>query len=103
VTLTTGVDRTIIRLYFESRREDGTRFLMMAGSTDGTTFSRYGIPVISDPDRRDPSPLVLDLRTTILHAHAPRTVGGRQGRGIIGTVAPRTVVLIEAPDADAGI
>ncbi len=103
VTVTTSVGRSLVRLYFESRREDGTRLIMMAGSTDGMTFTRYDIPVISDPDRRDPSPLLVDLRTTILHVHAPRTVGGRQGRGIIGTVAPRTVVLVEVPDADAGM
>ncbi len=99
VTVTTAVERQLVRLYFESRREDGTRYLMMSGSTDGIHFERYEIPVISDPDRRDPSPLVVDLRTTILHTHAPRTVGDRQVRGLIGTVAPRTVVLIEEPDA----
>jgi len=101
--VTTGVDRTLVRLYFDSRRIDGTSFLMMSGTTDGTTFERYAVPVISDPDRRDPSPITVDLRTTLIYTHAPRTVGGRQGRGVLGTIAPRTVVLIEEPELDAGM
>ncbi|MBW2461608.1 MAG: hypothetical protein JRH11_08165 [Deltaproteobacteria bacterium] len=95
----TGVGRQLIRLYFESRRDDGTRLLMMSGSTDGMTFERYEVPVVGDEDRRDPAPIQLDLRTTLMYLHGPRQVSSRQGRGVLGTVAPRSVVLVAEPDA----
>lgn len=99
VTVTTGIERELVRLYFESRREDGTRFLMMGGSTDGMTFDRYDIPVASLVDRRDPAPIQLDLRTTIMYMTAARVTGNRQSRAVTGGVAPGSVELVAEPDA----
>jgi hypothetical protein len=103
ITVTTGVGRSLVRLYYESLRDDGTRLVMMSGSADGVTFERYDIPVVGDLDRRDPAPILVDLRVTILNVHATRTVSRRQARGVIGTVAPRTDVLVEVAAPDAGM
>ncbi len=92
-TIVSGTGRTIVRLYHESRRADGVRLLLAAGSLDGQRFDRYPLPVIDEDDARDPAPRIVDARTTLLYLTLPREDDGRQVRAIVGAVAPRDADL----------
>lgn len=96
VLVETPAGRLLIRMYFESRREDGTILPYVAGTEDGVTFERFSIPVADYTDLRFPAPVVLDDRTTLLYANAPKSSGGYQTRSLIGLVTPAGVDL--APD-----
>lgn len=87
-----GVDmvsgRRLVRIYFESRRDDGTILPYVAGTEDGVTFERHEVPVMSDTDVRFPAPVLLDARVTLLYVNAPFRAGGYQVRSLLAAVSP---------------
>jgi hypothetical protein len=89
VRVDTPADRTLIRLYFESVREDGSRRIYVAGSEDGLAFVRHPRPVMEQTDVRFPSPVLLDERVTLLYASLPFFAAGiYQTRAITVAVSP---------------
>lgn len=93
VAVDTIVGRRLVRLYFESHREDGTILAYVAGSADGVTFERYSVPVHAQTDVRFPAPVVLDQRVTLLYTNGPATSGGFQTRGIYASVSPASTTF----------
>jgi hypothetical protein len=100
VLVETATGRRLVRLYHESRRGDGTRVLMMSATEDGERFERFERPVSRVDDRRDPAPRILDLRTTLVYASAPRDERDRPVRTLVGTKTPRDAVLVEEAPAE---
>ncbi|HEY8428540.1 MAG TPA: hypothetical protein VIL20_09210 [Sandaracinaceae bacterium] len=88
VSLVTITGRHLVRVYFESRRDDGTILPYVAGSEDGVNFERHEVPIMAELDVRFPSPLLLDDRVTLLYANVPFRSGGHQMRKLIGAVSP---------------
>ncbi|HJL18471.1 MAG TPA: hypothetical protein RMH99_22595 [Sandaracinaceae bacterium LLY-WYZ-13_1] len=89
VRVETPAERTLIRLYFESVREDGTHRVYVAGSDDGLTFERHPLPAMEQTEVRFPAPRVLDPRVTLLYASFPFFGAGvYQTRAITVAVAP---------------
>lgn len=80
--------RTIIRLYAESVRDDGSHLVYLLGSEDGESFDRFPRPVIDQPDVRHPAPHIVDDRVTFLYANFPNVAGGFQTRAVTVSVAP---------------
>ncbi len=95
-----GVDtpagRRVIRLYFESRRDDGSILAYAAGTADGVTFSRHFVPLLDAEDVRFPCPVQVDDRVTLLYVNGPFTGGGFQTRAITASVSPASYAF--APD-----
>ena len=85
------VGRPFVRVYFESRRSDGSRTIALAATEDGVRYDRLPRAVLEEEDRRMPAPLAIDARVTLLYQSAPFLSGDRQLRGIVASVAPRTV------------
>lgn len=67
----TPAGRQLVRLYYESRREDGSTHVYVAGSVDGLTFERHELSVMDQDDVRAPAPLVVDPRVTLLYVNVP--------------------------------
>ena len=88
--LDTATGRRLVRLYYESRREDGSVLAYVAGSTDGVTFERHEVPVMEQPDVRFPVPVLLDDRITLLYVNLPSS-GTYQTRLLGAAVSPATV------------
>lgn len=88
VAIETTADRTLIRLYFESIREDGAHRVYVAGSADGVTFERHPREVMENADIRFPAPDVVDTRVTLLYLNLPFFGGLLQTRGVSVAVAP---------------
>ncbi len=88
VSLETVTGRHLVRLYFESRRDDGTTLVYVAGGEDGVSFERHLVPVMAEEDVRFPSPRLLDARVTLLYASIPFRTGGYETRAIVGAVSP---------------
>lgn len=97
LVVSTGVEREIIRLYFVSLREDGTEYVYVAGSEDGTTFIQHPRPSGHGPGLSFPAPLQIDQRVTMLYANAPLFARGFQTRAFVASVAPGTVSFFEEP------
>lgn len=95
----TPAGRRIVRLYFESRRDDGAILAYVAGTSDGVTFDRHNVPVLSQDDVRFPAPFVLDRRVTLLYANVPFVTGGLQTRSIVASVSP-AAESFAPPDAN---
>lgn len=89
--VTTPGDRHVIRMYLESIRADGSRWISLAASLDGLTFDRLDRPVVEEEHRGAPAPFVIDDRTTLLYHTAPRTMGDLQVRALVAAIAPRSV------------
>ena len=88
VVVRTEAGRSVLRLYYESHRMNGTVLLGMVASTDAREFEALGRPVVLERDRRRPTPFALDTRITLLMQWAPRS-RGRSVRGVLmGSVAP---------------
>jgi len=90
----TPADRVLVRLYFESVRdgelEDGlSHRVYVAGSEDGTTFTRFARPVLRDQtDVRLPVPVQLDDRRTFLYVSLPFAGGPLLTRAVSVSIAP---------------
>ncbi len=97
VVVTTPLGRSFLRLYYESRRSNGTAIITLAASPDGVTFENFGRPAVSELGRRFASPFVLDERISLLvqWAASPRGASG-EGSLFIG-IAPAGARL--APEA----
>ena len=88
VELNTG--RTLIRLYFESIRDDGAHDIYVAGSEDGLAFERFVREVIDHDDTRFPSPLAIDRQTTFMYASHAAGAGEYETRSMVVSASPRT-------------
>lgn len=97
VVVTTELGRSFVRLYYESRRSNGTAIITLAASPDGVTFENFGRPAVSELGRRFAAPFVLDERISLLlqWAASPRGASG-EGSLFIG-IAPAGARL--APEA----
>jgi hypothetical protein len=71
---TTG--RHILRVYYESRRDNDATLIGLMATLDGVNFDFHPIPVISAYDRRMPAPRVIDSRLSILFHWGPDAVRG---------------------------
>lgn len=91
----TPADRSVIRLYYESRRADGQILVAMAGSFDGVTFEQLAIPVVDDDALRWPAPRQLDPRVTLLYMQSERGGRGIERGALVVGIAPGGVVLGE--------
>jgi hypothetical protein len=89
----TPTGREVVRLYFESHRDDGRRLVSLAASLDGERFERFERPVVDEDDRRLPAPVAVDARTTLLYVMAPREQSGREVRALVAAVAPRSATF----------
>jgi hypothetical protein len=87
-----------VRVYYESRREDGSVVAYVAGSADGVAFERHELPVMEEADVRFPAPVLLDDRITLLHVNLPAT-GTYQMRALGVAVSP-AAVSFAPPDND---
>lgn len=90
VALDTPTGRRLVRVYYESRREDGTVSAYVAGSADGVTFERHELPVMEQTDVRFPAPVLLDDRVTLLYVNL-RGTGAYQTRALAAAVTPAAV------------
>jgi len=71
ITVPTPAGRHVVRLYYESRRDNGTVLVGMLGSADGVTFDQLSVPVFAERDRQAPAPRFVDERTTLLYTWIP--------------------------------
>lgn len=88
VRVETRADRVLVRVYFESRRLDGTRFAYVMGSEDGLTFTRFPRPAMPQADVRFPAPYLVDDVVTFLYSNFPFVSVGYQTRAVTVAVAP---------------
>jgi hypothetical protein len=74
----TPAGRHVLRMYYESRRDNGNVLIGMLGSEDGVHFSQFAQPMFAqrDGNRQRPAPRYVDARTTLLYTWVPGT-GGR--------------------------
>jgi hypothetical protein len=97
VVVTTITGRSFLRLYYESRRSNGSTLLTLAASPNGATFEDFGRPVVNTLGRRFAAPFELDERISLLVQWSPPPRGARnQGVLVIG-IAPAGARL--APEA----
>lgn len=89
----TGAGRSLVRVYYESRRASGQVLIGMAGSFDGTTFEPLELPVVPGDALRWPAPRQLDTRTTLLYLQGSRSVRGIESGALLVGIAPGGVRL----------
>lgn len=89
----TPAGRSVLRVYYESRRDNGAALLGMLGTTDGETFEAYALPVVLDRDRRMPGPHEVDGRITLLLNWRPRLMRDEQRGDVAIGVAPGGITL----------
>lgn len=92
----TAAQRSILRIYYESWRDNGAWLVGMLGTTDATTFEAYGVPMFTTRDRRMPAPREVDNRITIMLSWAPREVRMNQRGSVRIGVAPGGITLTGA-------
>ena len=88
----TPAGRSVVRLYYESRRADGSVLLGLAGSFDGLSFEALGIPVADSRAHRFPAPLQLDDRLTLL-VMAGSSSGTSERGAVVAGLAPGGATL----------
>jgi len=66
VVVTSPLGRSFVRLYYESRRSNGTAIITLAASPDGITFEDFGRPAVSELGRRFAAPFILAERVSLL-------------------------------------
>lgn len=88
LTVTTGTGRKVVRLYFVSLRDDGTRAISIAASLDGVNFERFQRPVTAQTFARSPSPVAVDDRVTLLYTVGTRISRRRELGAAQGLVTP---------------
>jgi hypothetical protein len=89
IVVPTPAGRRVVRVYFESRRTNGTVLIGMLGSADGVTFEQLATPVFAERDRQAPAPRLVDERTTILYTWVANMTFGAE----IASVSPAGVTL----------
>lgn len=74
----TPAGRHVLRMYYESRRDNGNVLIGMLGSGDGIHFEQFAQPMFAqrDGNRQRPAPRYVDSRVTLLYTWVPGT-GGR--------------------------
>ncbi|MGE0789956.1 MAG: hypothetical protein AB7S26_30055 [Sandaracinaceae bacterium] len=97
VRVDTRAGRTLIRVYFQSFRDDGTTRIYMIGSDDGETFMRYPRPVMAQDDVRFVAPYLVDDRITFMYSNFAFFNRGYQTRAVTIAVAPGGVTYEPPP------
>ena len=92
----TPAGRSVARIYYESRRDNGTVLVGMLATTDGTTLDQYPLPMFSGRDRQRPAPRYVDARVTLLYTWAPR---GQTGQAMV-SITPAGTRLNDVPPTD---
>lgn len=87
ISILTPAGRHVVRIYYESRRDNGTVLVGMLGSGDGMHFDQLPLPVFAERDRQRPAPRYVDERTTMLYTWVPSTTTG----AVIASVTPAGV------------
>jgi hypothetical protein len=91
--IATPAGRHVVRIYYESRRTNGTTLIALMSSADGLTFDVFDRPVFAERNRQSPVPRFVDGRTTILYAWIPFRATG----AVINAVTPAAVSLVGVP------
>jgi hypothetical protein len=94
-TPTTG--RRFVRVYYESRRDNGAVLIGLAATSDGTTFEAHPIPVVSEYDRSMPAPRTIDSRLSLLLQWSPRDDRGVVAGELRIGMAPGGAELVAPP------
>ncbi len=89
ITVPTPAGRSVVRLYYESRRDNGVVLVGMLGSGDGVHFDQFTLPVFQERDRQRPAPRYVDARTTVLYTWVPNGSNGAE----IASITPAGVRL----------
>jgi hypothetical protein len=90
ISVLTPAGRHVVRIYYESRRSNGTVLIAMLGSGDGIShFDQTLIPVFAERDRQRPAPRYVDERTTLLYTWIPSASTGAE----IASITPAAVHL----------
>lgn len=103
VTVTTPTGRLLVRLYFESLREDGTRAIGFAASEDGVTFERRPGSVYDEDDPGAPAPFVDAEGRTRLYLTVDARLRGTDlvTRALVMAVAPPWERYAPLPEDEA--
>lgn len=89
--------RRFVRVYYESRRDNGAVLVGLVATADGTTFEAHPIPVISEYDRSMPAPRSIDARLSLLLSWSPRAERGRTVGELRIGMAPGGAELVAPP------
>lgn len=89
ISVPTPAGRHVLRIYYESRRDNGTVLIAMLGSGDGVHFDQTLLPVFAERDRQRPAPRYIDERTTLLYTWVPSATVGAE----IASITPAAVRL----------
>lgn len=92
LVVTSPAERSFVRLYYESRRDNGNTLITLAAAADGMSFEAFGRPVVDERDRRFPSAYRVDERISLLYQWDPSGTGTAQGSVFVG-IAPGGVTL----------
>ncbi len=93
IVIVTPAGRSVVRVYYESRRDNGTVLIGMLGTSDGTTVEQYPLPMFAGRDRQRPAPRYVDARVTLLYTWAPR---GQTGQAMV-SITPAGTRLTDVP------
>lgn len=93
ISVPTPAGRHVVRIYYESRRDNGVVLVGMLGSGDGIHFDVAPQPVFQERDRQRPAPRYVDARTTVLYTWVPSTSLGAE----IASISPAGVRLNDVP------
>ncbi|MFO0685555.1 MAG: hypothetical protein U0234_26075 [Sandaracinus sp.] len=96
IVVVTPAGRSVLRVYYESRRDNGTVLIGMLGTSDGPTLEQYPLPMFSGRDRQRPAPRYVDQRVTLLYTWAPR---GQTGQAMVSITPAGTRLNDVAPPA----
>jgi hypothetical protein len=80
--------RRFLRVYYESRRDNGAVLVGLMATSNGSWFDFHPTPVISAYDHRMPAPRMVDARISLLFSWRPRVAMDRQVGELMVGVAP---------------
>jgi hypothetical protein len=84
----TPIGRIVERVYFESRRSDGTTTIGLAATADGITYDVYEGAIVDVEHPSRPAPRAQDARATLLHLRVPFLDEAEQRGALIGAITP---------------
>ena len=88
--------RRFLRVYYESRRDNGAVLAGLMATSNGSWFDFHPTPVISAYDQRMPAPRIVDPRISLLYSWRPRAVMGLPVGELVVGVAPGGIELTGA-------
>lgn len=85
--------RRFLRVYYESRRDNGATLVGLMATSNGSWFDFHPTPAISAYDARMPAPRIVDARVSLLYSWRPREAMDMQVGELVVGVAPGGVRL----------